>query len=113
MNDQEKEIFLNGYYGRARTPKEEALIYLGEVFALVYYALITISYIRNLKTKLDDKFYDSLTEWSGLRTGKTKIERGEIDDNTGHVRIAIVMYKQVELYINSPKFQNLMKNLDI
>ena len=113
LNDQEKEIFLNGYYGRARTPKEEALIYLGEVFALVYYALITISYIRNLKTKLDDKFYDSLTEWSGLRTGKAKIEKGENDDNTGNVRIAILMHKQAELYINSPKFQNLMKNLDI
>ena len=113
MNDQEKEIFLNGYYGRARTPKEEALIYLGEVFALVYYALITISYIRNLKTKLDDKFYDSLTEWSGLRTGKARLEKGEIDDNIGHVRIAVLLSKQAELYINSPKFKNLMNNLDI
>jgi hypothetical protein len=113
LNDQEKEIFLNGYYGRARTPKEEALIYLGEVFALVHCALGTISFIRNLKTKLDDKFYDSLTEWSGLRTGKARLEKGEIDDNIGHVRIAVLLSKQAELYINSPKFKNLMNNLDI
>jgi hypothetical protein len=113
LNDQEKEIFLNGYYGRARTPKEEALIYLGEVFALVHCALGTISFIRNLKTKLDDKFYDSLTEWSGLRTGKARLEKGEIDDNIGHVRIAVLLSKQAELYINSPKLQNLMKNLDV
>ena len=113
LNDQEKEIFLNGYYGRERTPKEEALIYLGEVFALVFYTLGTISIVKNLKTKIDDKFYDSLAEWSGLRTGKAKIEKGENDDNTGNVRIAILMHKQAELYINSPKFQNLMKNLDI
>jgi thiamine kinase-like enzyme len=113
LNDQEREIFLNGYYGRERTPKEEALIYLGEVFALVFYTLGTISIVKNLKTKIDDKFYDSLAEWSGLRTGKAKIEKGENDDNTGNVRIAILMHKQAELYINSPKFQNLMKNLDI
>jgi thiamine kinase-like enzyme len=113
LNDQEREIFLNGYYGRARTPKEEALIYLGEVFALVHYALCTVSIIRNLKVNLDDKFYDSLVEWSGLKTGKARIEKGEFGDDVGNVKIGVMMYKQAELYINSPKFQNLMKNLDI
>ena len=113
LNDQEREIFLNGYYGRARTPKEEALIYLGEVFALVHYALCTVSIIRNLKVNLDDKFYDSLVEWSGLKTGKARIEKGEFGDDVGNVKIGVMMYKQAELYINSPKFQNLMKNLDV
>ena len=113
LNDQEKEIFLNDYYGRPRTPKEEALIFLGEVFSLVHIALGTLSFIKNLKTKLDDKFYEGLTEWSGLRTGKARLEKGEIDDNTGHVRIAVLTSNQAELYINSPKFQNMMKNLDI
>ena len=47
-----------------------------------------------MKTKLDVKFYDSLTEWSGLRTVKARIEKGIIDDNIGHVRIAVLMYKQ-------------------
>jgi thiamine kinase-like enzyme len=113
LNDQEREIFLNGYYGRARTPKEEALIYLGEVFALVHYSLCTISIIRNLKIKLDDKFYDSLTEWNGLKTGKAIIENGEFGYDIGNVKIGVMMYKQAELYINSPKFQISLKNLDI
>ena len=112
LNDQEKEIFLNGYYGRPRTPKEEALIYLGEIFALAHNALCSISIIRELKTKIDDKFFDSVNEWSGLRTGKSRIEKGEIGDNTGNVRIGVLMYKQAKIYIDSPKFQNLMKNLD-
>ena len=113
LNDQEREIFLNGYYGRERTPKEEALICLGEVYALVHNSLCAISIIRNLKQNLDDQFYESITEWSGLRTGKARIEKGEFGNDIGNVKIGVLMYKQAELYINSPKFQNLMKNLDI
>ena len=66
-----------------------------------------------MKTKLDDKFYDSLTEWNGLKTSKVRLERGEIGDDIGFARIAVLMYKQAELYLNSPEFKNLMKNLDI
>ena len=62
---------------------------------------------------MDDKFYESITEWSGLRTGKARIEKGEFGNDIGNVKIGVLMYKQAELYINSPKFQNLMKNLDI
>ncbi len=112
LNDQEREIFLNGYYGRARTPKEEALIYLGQVFGLYHTALGVLSFIQNLKD-LDDKFFDSIPAWSDLRTGKYVIERGEAGNQTSHVRIATLMCKQAELYMSSPKYQNLMKNLEM
>jgi len=113
LNDKEKEIFLNAYYdGRARTPKEEALIYLGEIFALVHNALCSIAIIKDLKD-LDDKFFDSLPAWSQLRSGKAVLEKGEAGNQTGHVRIGVLMQKQAELYISSPKFQNLMKNLEM
>ena len=113
LNDQEREIFLNGYYGRERTPKEEDLIYLGEVYSLVHNSLCAIVLLKNISHDLDDKFFDSITEWSGLRTGTAKIEKGEFGNDIGNVKIGVLMYKQAELYINSPKFQNLMKNLDI
>ena len=113
LNDQEREIFLNGYYGRKRTTKEEALICLGEVYGLIHNSLCSICLIKNITHDLDDKFFDSITEWSGLRTGRAKIEKGEFGYDIGNVKIGVLMYKQAELYINSPKFQNLMKNLDI
>ena len=110
---KKKKIFLNAYYdGRARTPKEEALIYLGQIFALIHYALCSISVIKDLKN-LDDKFFDSLPAWNQLRSGKAILEKGEAGNQTGHVRLAVLMHKQVELYISSPKFQNLMKNLEM
>ena len=113
LNDQEREIFLNGYYGRERTPKEEDLIYLGEVYSLVHNSLCAIVLLKNISHDLDDKFFDSITEWSGLRTGKAKIEKGEFGNDIGNVKIGVLMYNQAKLYINSPKFQNLMKKLDI
>ena len=113
LNDQEREIFLNGYYGRARTPKEEDLIYLGEVYSLVHNSLCAIALLKNISHDLDDQFYESITEWSGLRTGKARIEKGEFGNDIGNVKIGVLMYKQAKLYINSPKFQNLMKKLDI
>ena len=113
LNDQEREIFLNAYYGRARTPKEEALIYLGAIFGLLHNVLCSIAIIRHMKASLDDKFYEGITEWNGLRTGKVKIEKGEFGNDIGNVKIAVLMNNQAELYINSPKWQNLMKNLVI
>lgn len=113
LNDQEREIFLNGYYGRERTPKEEALVYLGEAYGLLHYSLCSISIIKNLTHNLDEKFYDSITEWSGLRTGKARIEKGEFGNDIGNIKIGLLMCKQAELIMSSSRFQNLMKNLAI
>ena len=111
MTDEDRELFLEGYYGGKRSEKEEALIYLGEQYGLLNYCIFCCTMMGKIPEDIDEKFFDSILEWNQRRTGKAKLERAEIPTVKGNIKVATMMLKQAELNMQSEKYQNAMKIL--
>ena len=111
-NNRNREIFLNSYYGRPRTEKEEALVYVGETYGLLQYGIMLSSIIFNVPDNINEKFFDDILEWNSLSTGKMKLEKNEFGTNIGNIKIATMIFKQVDINMSTQKFKNSMKLLN-
>ena len=111
MTEEDRESFLEGYYGGKRSEKEEALVFMGEIYGFYKYSMFAVNLIGEIPKDVDEKFFDSILEYNERRTGKAKFERGESDTVKGNIKIAIMMLKQAELYFQSEKCKNAMKIL--
>ena len=56
MTEEDRELFLEGYYGGKRPEKEEALIYMGEIYGLYNYSMFAVNLIGEVPEDVDDKF---------------------------------------------------------
>ena len=79
MTEEDRESFLEGYYGGKRSEKEEALIFLGEIYGLYKYSMFAVNLIGEVPEDVDDKYFDSILELNQRRTGKAKFEKSEVD----------------------------------
>ena len=111
MTEEDRESFLEGYYGGKRSEKEEALVFMGEIYGFYKYSMFAVNLIGEIPKDVDEKFFDSILEYNERRTGKAKFERGESDTVKGNIKIATMMLKQAELYFQSEKCKNAMKIL--
>ena len=113
MTEEDRESFLEGYYGGKRSEKEEALIFLGEIYGLYKYSMFAVNLIGEVPEDVDDKYFDSILELNQRRTGKAKFEKSEVDTIKGNIKIATMMLKQAEVYFQSEKCKNSMKILGV
>ena len=113
MTEEDRELFLEGYYGGKRSEKEEALIYMGEIYGLYKYSMFGINLIREIPKDVDDEFFDNILEWNQRRTGKAKLEQGESETPRGIIKVAYMRLKQAELNMQTEKYKNAMKILEV
>ena len=113
MTEKDRESFLEGYYGGKRSEKEEALVYMGEIYGLYKYSMFAVNLIGEVPEDVDDKYFDSILELNQRRTGKAKFEKSEVDTIKGNIKIATMMLKQAEVYFQSEKCKNSMKILGV
>ena len=111
MTEEDRESFLEGYYGGKRSEKEEALIYIGEQYGLLCYCMFCVTLMGKLPEDINEKFFEDILPWNERRTGKAKINRAEIPTIHGNVKVATMMLKQAELNMKSEKYQNALKIL--
>ena len=112
MTEEDRELFLEGYYGGKRSEKEE-LIYMGEKYGIYKYSMFGINLIREIPKDVDDKFFDNILEWNQRRTGKAKLEQGESETPRGIIKVAYMRLKQAELNMQTEKYKNAMKILGV
>ena len=110
MTEEDRELFLEGYYGGKRSEKEEALVYIGEIYGLYKYSMFAINLIGEVPEDVDEKFFDSILEINQLRNGKEKMEKTETV--RGIIKKAYMMLKQAELNMQTEKCKNAMKILE-
>ena len=94
-----------------RDEKEEGLIYIGKQYGLLNYCIFANTLMRKLPEYIDEKFFDGILEWNESRTGRVKLDRAEISNIRGNVKVAYMMLKQVEQNMKSEKCQNALKVL--
>ena len=111
MTEEDRELFLEGYYGGKRSEKEEALIKIGETYALYHYILLTVNILGEIPEDVDEKFFDNILEISQLRTGKEKFTQELFFTTRGLIKLAYMMLKQTEINMQSEKYKNALKIL--
>ena len=84
---------------------------MGEIYGLYKYSMFGINLIREIPKDVDDKFFDNILEYSQRRTGKAKFEQGESDTVKGNIKVAYMMLKQAEIYMQTEKCKNAIKIL--
>ena len=109
MTDEDRELFLEGYYGGKRSEKEEALINMGQIYGLYQYCIFALNLVNEVPEDVDEKFYDNILEFSQIRTGKEKIV--EASTAKGIIKVSWMMLKQAEMNMQSEKYKNAMKIL--
>ena len=70
------------------------------------------SIIFNVPDNINEKFFDDILEWNSLSTGKMKLEKNEFGTNIGNIKIATMIFKQVDINMSTQKFKNSMKLLN-
>ena len=113
MTEEDRELFLEGYYGGKRSEKEEALVFMGEIYGFYKYSMFAVNLIGEIPKDVDDKFFDNILGYNQRRTGKAKFEQGESDTVKGNIKIAYMMLKQAEIYMQTEKCKNAMKILEM
>ena len=111
MTEKDRESFLEGYYGGKRSEKEEALVYMGEIYGLYKYSMFAVNLIGEVPEDVNDEFFDNILELNQLRTGKAKFDKSEIDTVRGNIKIASMYLKQAEVNMQTEKCKNAMKIL--
>jgi thiamine kinase-like enzyme len=111
MTEKDRESFLEGYYGGKRSEKEEALVYMGEIYGLYKYSMFAVNLIGEVPEDVNDEFFDNILELNQLRTGKAKFDKSEIDTVRGNIKIASMYLKQAEINMQTEKCKNAMKIL--
>ena len=111
MTDEDRESFLEGYYGGKRSEKEEALIYIGEQYGLLNYSTFAVNLMGKLPEDIDEKFLDDIVEYNQRRYGKANLNKEEVNSVHGNVIISGMMLKQAELNMKTEKYQNALKIL--
>ena len=97
------KFYLDGYYGRERTEKEEALIFFGGQYGVLRYVLILLGKIQELPSDITKKDVDEILEWNQLLTGKMKLQREEFGTSKGAFKTADMLFKQAEINLASEK----------
>ena len=110
MTEEDRELFLKGYYKGKRTEKGEALAN-GRNIGLYKYSMFAVSLIGEILEDVDDKFFDNILELNKRRTDKAKFEKGESNIIRGNIKIAYMMLKHAELNMQTEKCKNAMKIL--
>ena len=110
-SNNQREILLDGYFGRQRTEKEEALVYIGETLGLLQYSVYISALIPNVPDNINEKFFDDILEWNALLTGKMKLNKVDSDTNIRLLKMITMFDKQVKINMSTQKFQNYMKLL--
>ena len=111
MTDEDRESFLEGYYGGKISEKEEALIYIGEQYGLLNYSTFAVNLMGKLPEDIDEKFLDDIVEYNQRRYGKANLNKEEVNSVHGNVIISGMMLKQAELNMKTEKYQNALKIL--
>lgn len=111
MTEKDRESFLEGYYGGKRSEKEEALVYMGEIYGLYKYSMFAVNLIGEVPEDVNDEFFDNILELNQRRTGKAKFDKSEIDTVRGNIKIAYMYLKQAEINMQTEKCKNAMKIL--
>ena len=113
FSDQEREIYLNAYFDGNMTPKDEALVYIGEQYGLLRYAACSIALIQNFPTHLCNKDVDEILEWTALLTGKMTLTREEMSTDSGRFKIAVMLTKQAELNMAEDRYKKALALLSV
>jgi len=111
MTEEDRELFLEGYYGGKRSEKEEALIFMGQIIGLYQCCIFAVNLIGEIPEDIDEKFFDSILELNQRRTGKAKFDPKEISTARGNIKSATMVLKQADIYFDSDKCKNAMKIL--
>ena len=113
FSDKEREIYLNAYFDGNMTPKDEALVYIGEQYGLLRYAACSIALIQDFPTHLCSKDIDEILEWTALLTGKMTLTRAEMGTDSGRFKIAVMLTKQAELNMAEDKYKKALTLLGV